>query len=69
MNLTPKRSEEVSETSCTPACIAKYKNCREHVDSLIREIEDIRYDGYVLRKSEKSFKEKLDAQTKEYRRV
>ncbi|KAL4572359.1 hypothetical protein LXL04_019132 [Taraxacum kok-saghyz] len=69
MYSTPKRTEEVSEISCTPACIAKYKNCREHVDSLIREIEDIKYDGYVLRKSEKPLKEKLDAQTKDYRRI
>ena len=53
----------------SPACIAKYKNCREHVDSLIREIEDIKYDGYVLRKSEKPLKEKLDAQTLDYKRV
>ena len=69
MYSTPKRTEEVSEVSCTAACIAKYKNCREHVDSLIREIEDLRYDGYTLRKSQKPLKEKLEAQTKDYKRV
>ena len=42
--------KEVSETSCTSSCIAKYKLYREQVDSLIREIEDIKYDGYLLRK-------------------
>ena len=45
---TTPEPKEVSETSCTSSCIAKYKLCREQVDSLIREIEDIKYDGYVL---------------------
>ena len=36
---------------------------------MIKEIEDIKYDGYVLRKSQKPIKENLEAQTKDYRRV
>ena len=65
MSLTQKSTDEVSEISCTPSCIAKYKLCREQVDSLIREIEDIKYDDYVLRKSQKPIQEKLEAQTKD----
>ena len=42
--------EKVSETSCSPSCSAKLKLYQEQIDSLIREIEDIKYDGYVLRK-------------------
>ena len=33
------------------------------------EIEDLRYDGYTLRKSQKPLKEKLEAQTKDYKRM
>ena len=69
MVFTTPEPNEVSETSCTPSCITKYKLCREQVDSLIREIEDIKYDGYVLRKGQNPLKEKLEAQTKDYKRI
>ena len=36
---------------------------------LIRDIEDIKYDGYTLRKAQKPIREKLEAQTKDYKRV
>ncbi|KAL4556840.1 hypothetical protein LXL04_035004 [Taraxacum kok-saghyz] len=61
--------EKVSETSCSPACSAKHKSDREQVDLLIRDIEDLKYDGYTLRKSQKPLKEKLEAQTKDYHRM
>ena len=69
MSLTRKSTDEVSEISCTPSCIAKYKLCREQVDLLIREVEDLRYDGYTLRKAQRPTKEKLEAQTKDLKRV
>ena len=69
MSLTLKHTDEVSETSCSPSCVVKFKSCREQIDSLIREIEDLRYDGYTLRKSQKPLKEKLEAQTKDYKRI
>ena len=69
MSLSLKHPDEVSETSCSPSCVTKFKSCREQIDSLIREIEDLKYDGYTLRKSQKHFKEKLEAQTKDYKRI
>ena len=69
MSLTPKSTEKVSETSCSPACSAKHKSDHEQIDLLIREVEDHKYDGYTLRKSQKPLKEKLEAQTKDYHRM
>ncbi|KAL4587548.1 hypothetical protein LXL04_000419 [Taraxacum kok-saghyz] len=67
MSLTQTSTDKVSETSCSPACIAKYKSCREQVDLLIREIEDLRYDGYTLRKAIKQ--QALENKTTDYERV
>ena len=39
------------------------------MDLPIREVEDLKYDGYTLRKSKKPLKEKLEAQTKDYHRI
>ena len=61
--------EKVSDVSCSPACSAKHKHDREQIDLLIRDIEDIKYDGYTLRKAQKPIREKLEAQTKDYKRV
>ena len=61
--------EKVSDTSCSPACSAKHKHDREQIDLLIRDIEDIKYDGYQLRKTQKPINEKLEAQTKDLKRV
>ncbi|KAL4573546.1 hypothetical protein LXL04_020356 [Taraxacum kok-saghyz] len=69
MSLTQTSTDKVSEISCTPSCIAKYKSCRDEVDNLIREIEDLRYDGYTLRKALKPTTQKLEEQTKDYRRI
>ncbi|KAL4583301.1 hypothetical protein LXL04_007871 [Taraxacum kok-saghyz] len=62
---TPEK-EKVSETSCSPSCSAKLKSCREQIDLLIREGEDLKYHGYTLRKSQKPLKEKLEGQTKDF---
>ncbi|MER8244940.1 hypothetical protein, partial [Acinetobacter baumannii] len=69
MSLTQTCTDEVSNISCSQACIDKYKLCREQVELLIREIEDLRYDGYTLRKAMKPTKQALEAQTKDYKRV
>ena len=59
---------EVSTNSC-PNCIETMKTYCELNDKLIRELEDAKYNGYQLRKAQKPLKEKLDAQTKDYRRI
>ena len=69
MSLTLNHIDEVSNISCSQACIDKFKSCREQIDSLIREIEDLKYDGYTLRKSQKPFKGKLEGQKKDYKRI
>ena len=61
--------KEVSETSCSLSCTLKFKSCCEQMDSLIREVEDLKYHGYTLRQSQKPLKEKLEAQTKDYHRI
>ena len=57
---TQNSTDKVSETSCSPACIAKYKSCREQIDLLVREIEDLKYDGYTLRSAQKPIRERLE---------
>ena len=69
MSITQTCTDQVSEISCTPSCIAKHKSNREQIDLLIREVEDLKYDGYTLRKSQKPLKEKLEAQTKNFNRM
>ncbi|MEX5491476.1 hypothetical protein ABFV43_22050, partial [Pseudomonas fulva] len=67
MSITQTSSDQVSEISCSPSCSAKLKLCKEQIDSLIREIEDLRYDGYTLRKAMKQ--QALANRTKDYERV
>jgi hypothetical protein len=69
MSPTQTCTDEVSNISCSQTCIDKFKSCREQIDLLVREVEDLRYDGYTLRKSQKPLKEKLEAQIKDYKRV
>ena len=54
---------KVNEASCSQSCEAKIKHYRDQHDLLIREIEDLKYEGYTLRKAQKPLKEKLEAQT------
>ena len=46
------RSESipVTEATCSPACEATITFLREQIDILKREVEDLRYEGYQLRK-------------------
>ena len=43
----------VNEVSCTPSCKATIKFLREQIDLLKRENEDLKYEGYTLRKRKK----------------
>ena len=66
---TTPSTKEVSETSCSQACIDKIKRYREHNELLIREVEELKYDGYPLRKGQKPLKVKLEAQTKDLKTI
>ena len=46
----------VNEVSCTPSCKATIKFLREQIDLLKRENEDLKYEGYTLRKGQKPLK-------------
>ena len=66
---TAPSTKAVSETSCSQAYSDKIKHYRNQHDLLIREIEDLKYEGYTLRKAQKPLKEKLVAQTKDLKRI
>lgn len=66
---TTPDTKEVSETLCSQACSNKVKQYREQHELLIRGIEDLKYEGYTLRKAQKPLKEKLEAQTKDLKRI
>ena len=59
----------VTEVTCTPACEATIKFLREQIDLLKREVEDLRYEGYQLRKGQKPLKAELEAKTKDFRKL
>ena len=59
----------VTEVTCTPACEATVKFLREQIDLLKREVEDLRYEGYKLRKGQKLLKAELEAKTKDFRKL
>ena len=66
---TVSSTPEANNSCSSQACADKIKFYCEANDKLIRELEDARYNGYQLRKAQKPLKEKLDAQTKDYRRI
>ena len=59
---------EVSTISC-PNCLETMKTYRELNDNLLRELENVKYNGFQLRKAQKPLKEKLEAQTTDYKRI
>ena len=65
---TNPEPKQVSETSCSSSCLAKFILCHEQIDSLVREIEDLKYDGYTLMKSQKPLNQKAEAQTKVFKK-
>ena len=58
---TTPATKEVSENLCTQACSDKIKHYRDQHDLLIREIKDLKYEGYTLKKAQKPLKEKLES--------
>ena len=59
----------VTEVTCTPSCDDTIKLLREHNELLKREIEDLKYEGYQLRKGQKPLKAELEAKTKDFRKL
>ena len=59
----------VNEASCTLSCETTIKFLREHNDLLKREVDDLKYEGYQLRKGQKPLKAELEAKTKDFRRL
>ena len=45
-------TKEVNETSCSQACSDTIKLYRDQYDLLIREIKDLKYEGYTLKKAQ-----------------
>ena len=58
-----------SEVSCSPACSNIVKFYRELNENFIREIEDLKYEGFQLTNAQKRLKEKIESQAKDYRRI
>ena len=67
----------VNEVSCSHSCEVfctlssedMIKFLREQIDLLKREVEDLRYKGYQLRKGQKPLKAELEAKTKDFRKL
>ncbi|KAI3689359.1 hypothetical protein L2E82_47314 [Cichorium intybus] len=62
-------TKEVSETSCSQACVDKVNKFREQNNILVREVFDLKNKIYNLKKGWKPLKEKLEAQTKDVKRI
>ena len=52
-----------NEVSCSQTCIKIFKKLYEHINLLKRENEELKYEGYQLRKGLKPLKEQLEAKT------
>ena len=67
----------VNEVSCSQSCEVScmlssedtVKFLREQIDLLKKEVEDLRYEGYHLRKGQKPLKAELEAKTKDFRKL
>lgn len=70
VSTTPEpEKKEVSEDSYSKKCIGTVKFLHEKIELLTRENEDLKYEGYNLRKGQKPLTEKLDAKTKDFRKL
>ena len=58
-----------NEVSCTPSCEDTIKILREHNDLLKREVKDLKYEGYQLKKGQKPLKAELEEKTKDFRKL
>ena len=64
----PKKSE-VNLPSCSHACKEYVKVLHYEIQLLRREVEDLRYEGYQLRKGQKPLKAQLETKIKDFRRL
>ncbi|TLX69632.1 hypothetical protein E9993_22845, partial [Labilibacter sediminis] len=62
-------TSEVSDTSCSQACIAKMNWYKEQLEIMTRKAEDLSYEKYELKKEMKPLKVKLEATTKDFKRI
>ncbi|MFS7969188.1 putative transcription factor interactor and regulator CCHC(Zn) family [Helianthus anomalus] len=58
-------TEEVSSVFCTPECRGKVEAYRLHYDELIQDYNDMKRQNFSLKKNEKLYKEKIEAQRKD----
>ncbi|XP_052627661.1 uncharacterized protein LOC128134219 [Lactuca sativa] len=64
----PKKSE-VNLPSCSFACKEYVTLLRNEIQTLRRQVEDLKYEGYQLRKGQKPLKAQLEAKTKDFRKI
>ena len=57
------------EVSCTLSSEDTIKFLRDQIDIFKREVEDLRYERYQLRKGQKPLKAELEAKTKDFRKL
>ena len=57
------------EVSCSQSCEDTIKFLQDQIDLFKREVEDLRYEGYQLRKGQKPLKAELEAKTKDFRKL
>ena len=60
---------EVSEFGCSPSCAKTMKFLRGSIDLIKRENEDLKYEGYTLRKNQKSLKTQLENEIKYFKKL
>ena len=60
---------EVSEFGCSQSCIKIVKFLRDQIEIIKRENEDLKYEGYTLRKNQKPLKTQLENKTKDFKKL
>ena len=69
MVFTTPSTKEVSEISCSQACIDTIKFYRQQHELLIRVEKDLKNEIYNIKKDQKPLKEKVEAQAKDLTRI
>ena len=60
---------EVSEIGCSQSCIKTVQFLRDQIEIIKRENEDLKYEGYTLRKSQKPLKTRLENKIKDFKKL
>ena len=67
---TPEPAKpEVSEIGCCQSCTKTVKFLRHQIELIKRENEDLKYEGYTLRKNQKPLKTQLENNTKDFKKL